>query len=345
MSKETGARKLLIVGDSGAEHVGSHLLHAARELRLNVAFADSREASGSALAGKISWRLMGRRPGALGSFSRKVVGLCQEFRPEIVLTTGFSPVSAEALEQIGRIGVYRVNFLTDDPWNPRQHSPWFLRAVQNYDEVLSTRRANLDDLRRLGCHGVSYLPFGFAANMHFPEELSAERKRQMESDVVFAGGGDSDRVPYIAALNQAGFRVGLYGGYWDRFPETRQLTQGLKPPGIVREAVAAAKVALCLVRRANRDGVCMRTFEVPAMGGCMIVEKTAEHVELFGPEGQAVLYFESIPEMVEKTRWLIDHDSERERLRAAGYQLIARGHHSYEDRLSSILNLTRTRAA
>jgi hypothetical protein len=345
MSNEAGAGKLLIVGDSGPEHVGSHLLHAARELGLNVAFADSREASGNALAGRISWRFLGRRPAALGSFGRKVVRLCHDFRPETLLTTGFAPVAAESLERLGEIGVYKINFLTDDPWNRRQRAPWFLRAVQQYDEVLSTRQANLEDLKKLGCRGVRYVPFGFASHMHFPERLSAARKREMESDVIFAGGADCDRVPYIAALDKAGFRVGLYGGYWDRFPETRHLTHGLKPPEIVREAVAAAKVALCLVRRANRDGVCMRTFEVPAMGGCMLVEKTAEHVELFGTEGQAVLYFDAIPEMTEKTRWLLEHDTERERLRSAAHELIARGNHTYRDRLNSILNLNRSRAA
>lgn len=338
-------RKLLIVGDSRPEHVGSHLLDAARELQLNVSFADSRDASGHGLAGKISWRLLGRRPGALGSFSSRIVRFCEEFKPEAVLTTGFAPVAEESLARIGELGVHRINFLTDDPWNPRQRAPWFLRAVRMYDEVLSTRRANLEDLRTLGCRGVGYLPFGFASNLHFPQRLTAERRREMESDVVFAGGADSDRVPYIAALSQAGFRVGLYGGYWERYTETRHLTRGLAPPEVVREAVAAARVALCLVRRANRDGVCMRTFEVPAMGGCMLVEKTAEHVELFGAEGQAVLYFDTIPEMTEKTRWLLEHDCERERLRDAGHELIARGNHTYRDRLSSILNLTRDRVA
>jgi spore maturation protein CgeB len=322
------------VGNAGLEHVGAHLRRAAEDLGLPVEFIDVREAyRGPWLAQKINWHCFGRRPTRLVPFSRRVVEQCRRVRPEMMLTTGFAPLDAESLEEIGDLRVYRVNYLTDDPWNPAQRTPWFLRAVRQYDEVFSTRRANLDDLRSLGCKRVGYLQFGFAPHVHFPEALSATRRGELESDVIFAGGGDADRVPYIAALAHAGFRVALYGGYWDRFRETRPLAQGLKEPAFLREAVAAAKVALCLVRRANRDGHCMRTFEVPAIGACMLVEKTPEHQELFGPDGRAVLYFDSIPEMVEKARWLLENELERNRLRETAHRLICDGDHTYRDRL------------
>jgi spore maturation protein CgeB len=336
---------IVIVGDSGTEHVGSHLRHAAEETGLTVHFANTRDAWGGWLTRKASWHLCRRRPGRLHSFSRRVVDLCTENRPRILLSTGFAPITTADLEKIGALGVYRVNYLTDDPWNPAQRAPWFLRAVCAYDEVLSTRRANLNDLRALGCPRVGYLPFGYAPHLHRPERLTPERMRALESDVIFAGGADRDRVPYIAALAAAGLRVALYGGYWEEYPETRRLSQGLRSPAFVREAITAAKLALCLVRRANRDGVCMRTFEVPAVGASMLVERTAEHVELFGSEGQAVLYFDAIPEMVEKARWLVEHEAERQRMKEAAHQLIVGGDHTYRDRLASILEWSGVRAA
>ena len=53
----------------------------------------------------------------------------------------------------------------------------------------------------------------------------------------------------------------------------------------------AAKVNLCLVRRAKRDGHVMRSFEIAAVGGCMLAQDTDEHREIFGPEGEAVRLF------------------------------------------------------
>jgi spore maturation protein CgeB len=331
------ATTMLIVGDARPEHVGTHFLHAARELGLNIHFADVREARGPSIMRRICWRFAGRRPGRLGGFSRRVVGMCARYAPEVVLTTGLAPLTASALSRIGSLGIYRINYLTDDPWNPTQRAPWFLRALKEYDEVLSTRRANLADLGTLGCKRVGYLPFGFAPDLYFPEYLSPERHGELEADIMFAGGADTDRLPYITALAAAGFNVGLYGAYWERFAETRSLTRGFQSPIVVRAAIAAAKVVLCLVRRANRDGTCMRTFEVPAVGACMLVEKTGEHLDLFGPEGQAVLYFDTIPEMLEKTRWLLANKTERDRLREAARRVIAGGKHTYRDRLTAIM--------
>jgi len=338
MTEADKTTALLLVGDAGQEHVGSHLKHAAQELQLPTEFVNTREEShGLQLRQRITWHLFGHRPAHLVAFSRHVIQQCARYRPEVMLTTGFAPLDAESLKEIGRLGVHRINYLTDDPWNPAQRAPWFLRALLQYDEVFSTRRANLDDLQSLGCKRVRYLQFGFAPHIHFPEALAPTREGELEGDVIFAGGGDADRVPYIAALAHAGFRVALYGGYWNRFPETRSLTQGLKDPAFLRQAVAAAKVALCLVRRANRDGHCMRTFEIPAIGACMLVENTAEHQELFGPDGQAVVYFDSIPEMVDKARWLLGNELERNRLREAAHRLVWGGGNTYRDRLLLIL--------
>jgi spore maturation protein CgeB len=329
---------LLIVGNSGEEHLGSHLRHAAAELGIQAEFADAGNASGGAMVRRLNWRFRGHRPGLLGRFSADLVEMCSRIRPETILTTGIAPVAAEALEKIGSLGIRRVNLLTDDPFNPAHRSPWFFRALRHYDEVLSTRKANITELREIGCREIGYLPFGYAPHLHFDPLISDARGQELESDVVFAGGADADRIPSIAALDRAGLTVALYGGYWERYPETRRLGRGIKSPAFVRDAVAAAKIALCLVRRANRDGTCMRTFELAAIGAAMLVEKTDEHLELFGPEGRSVLYFDGIPEMVEKARALLADQPERTRLKKAAHRLIIEGGHAYRDRLAAILN-------
>jgi hypothetical protein len=326
---------LLLAGNAKEEHVGSHFLHAARELGLDVNFADVREAEGGPLVRRFCWHFMKHRPGRLGAFSQSVVRMCAEHAPRVLLTTGFAPITAAALRQLRAMGIRRMNYLTDDPWNPTHSTPWFFAALREYDDVFSTRRANMGQLREAGCKRVSYLPFAFAPHLYHPESSVTAG---LESDILFAGGADADRVPYIAALAKAGFKVGLYGGYWERYEETRGSTRGLQPPSTVRAALAATKIALCLVRRANRDGTCMRTFEVPAVGACMLVEKTDEHLDLFGPEGEAVVYFENIPEMIEKTRWLLAHEGERARLKNAAHRLITGGGHTYRDRLASMMD-------
>ena len=327
-------RRILLVGNSGPEHVGAQLQMAAEGLPLSIRCANTQEAlEGPSWKQRLYWRFRGRRPVRLAEFSQKVVAECRRFQPACLISTGFAPLEASSLRAIGEQGITRINFLTDDPWNRAQWSPWFMEALPLYDWVFSPRKANLEDLRRLGGPRVCYLPFGFAPHLYFKEE----RDESAEADVLFAGGADRDRVPYIDALQKAGIEVALYGGYWERFQETARLARGVIPPSRLRRAILSAKIVLCLVRRANRDGHCMRTFEVPAVGGCMLTEDTAEHREIFGPEGDAVVYFRDTAEMVSKARWLLEHPQERSKLASAAHRLILQGKHSYQDRLTTIL--------
>jgi spore maturation protein CgeB len=162
------------------------------------------------------------------------------------------------------------------------------------------------------------------------------------ADIVFAGGADKDRLPLVTALIREQFDVALYGGYWDRYLVTRRFALGHADPATLRKAVAGAKVSLCLVRRANRDGSAMRTFEFAAMGGCMLAEYTEEHREILGEDGEAVVYFRSSEEMIARLRWLLSHHSERSRLAGAVRTRITNGRNTYKDRLETMLATTAT---
>ncbi len=325
---------LVLVGHSGEVHVGAHFVSAARELGFPHVLCDVAGAfAGSAWSAKLNWRLRGHRPTRLREFGRQVIQVCREVRPAWLLSTGIAPLDAPTLRDLGAIGVKRLNFSTDDPWNRAHRAPWFLEALPLYDHIFTPRRATMDDLRGHGCGDVSYLPFAYNPDLHFREEPADERA----DDIVFAGGADRDRVPYMSALIQAGFNVALYGGYWRRHPATASHARGHADAGMLRQAIASARVALCLVRRANRDGHAMRTFEVAAMGACMLVEDTEEHREIFGPDGRAVVYFQTQAHMIERLRRLLDEEEERLRLREASHTLITSGENTYRDRLEAII--------
>ncbi len=106
----------------------------------------------------------------------------------------------------------------------------------------------------------------------------------------------------------------------------------------LRSVVPASKINLGLVRQANRDGHVMRSFEVPAMGGLLLAEDTEEHRDLFGIEGETVLYFSDYEEAVAQAKWLLARPDERRRLATAVHEQITNGNHTYADRLQTILD-------
>lgn len=324
---------------TGPGHLGLHFLRAGEKLGVNFSVLENTQAyEGNSLVRRLNWWFLGRRPSRLKAFSQKVEALCLEKKPSLLLTTGIAPLEAEALVRVGRAGIPRFNFLTDDPWNPAHRSGWFFKALPHYDLVYSGRRANMEDLRKAGCKRVEYLPFGYAPEIHFPEAPSESEKEKYACDVSFVGGADQDRVPYLAALIGAGLKVKVYGGYWDRYRETRGSWAGFVLDSELRKSVSGSKTCLCLVRRANRDGHVMRTFELAAMGACILAEDTEEHREIYGGPGEGTVeYFTDIPDLVEKARALSKDPAKREAMRKKAHERITQGANSYQDRLQSIL--------
>jgi spore maturation protein CgeB len=331
--------RLLIIGFSQAGHMGAYLASAARQLDLDYQIMDATRAEASSRIGKsFYWRLRGKRPGRLRQFGAQVLDACAEMRHDLVLTTGRAPLERSHIEGLRALGATIINYSTDDPWNPSLRAPWFVAALPSYDAIFTPRRANLDDFRRCGVRAVHYLPFAYDPQVHRPwaDKCSAGAL----SDVLFVGGCDADRLPLIDALIDAGLNLALFGGYWNRHIKTRAYWRGLVDQDTIRSASATARICLCLVRRANRDGNVMRSFEAAAIGGCILAEDTADHRELFGPEDHAARYFRTPTELVQQANSLVADAEARHRLSFKLRERMVAGGNTYADRLAVMLRLS-----
>jgi hypothetical protein len=329
-------RSLAIVGGFDGTHIGGSLWRAARHLGIDTAKFDVNQARrGNRLVRAALWRLSDGRPTGMPRFSESVVSNCRRAQPQALIATGAAPLTGAALRALKAMGIVCVNYSTDDPWNRVLRASWYVRVLPEYDVIFTTRRANIGSFAEIGCGQVHYLPFGY------DEWLVCRRVRPLDGpapDVLFVGGADRDRAAFAAEFMRTGLRVALVGGYWERFPAMRPYALGLQPPEVLSALTAEAKVNLCLVRRANRDGHVMRSFEIAALGGCMLAEDTAEHREIFGPDGEAVVYFGTAQEAAERARSLLANPAERARLSAVVRARISSGAHTYRDRLISILD-------
>jgi hypothetical protein len=232
-----------------------------------------------------------------------------------------------------------VNFATDDPFNKASGSTDLINCIPGYDVYLSTKRQIMPDLVRAGARRPIFLPFAYKPEVHFRDKpTSPVEARRFSSDIVFAGGADRDRIPYFEALARVPMLdLHLYGGYWKKNRGFRKFVRGTVYGRDYRLALCGAKICLGLVRRANRDGHAMRSFEIPACGAFFLAEKTDEHQEMFIEDKEAA-FFSSIEELLDKVRFYLKHDALRDSIREAGYRRITAGRNTYTDRLNTLIS-------
>jgi spore maturation protein CgeB len=327
--------KLLIIGNEGGTNIGASLLRGARHVGIETALLSSEKAwRGNRVVRSVSWHLLRHKPPHLAAFSREIVDTAVKGRFDAVLFTGIAPCDRAHVEELRTHGIPTADYLTDDPFNRAHRAPWFLRAVAKFDFVFSPRRAPIRELQELGCRSVTYLPFAYDPFLFGP----LRQDQVKTTDVVFVGGADADRAELLRPLLASGLRVALYGDYWGRYRETRAAGRGHASPDEIRRAVGETEVALCIPRRANRDGHTMWTFESSVLGACLLVERTQEHLDLFGEDGRAVLYFQDGPELLRRARWLLAQPAECRRLSMISQRLIIDGAHTYADRVKTMVD-------
>lgn len=334
-------KRLLIVGNPDPVHIGKHLLDAAKALSIPTALIDTRQSfSSSRLLNRVFWHLLDHRPPRQIPFNRQVVSEAGNFRPTHVLTTGLTPLTARTVQHLVSTGVRCLNYSTDDPWNSVHHCGWHQRALSQFSAVFTPRSANRSDFLKAGCKNVGILPFGYSPSSHFIADQSpeADTGTSGSGEVLFAGGADKDRLEYVQALIGAGIKPILYGNSWQRHTWARPFHHGFLSLEQQRHLISRIPLCLVLVRRANRDGHSMRTFEIPAMGGCLVTERTDDHQTLFGKNGDSTRYFDTPAELVSVCRQMMASPKERMRMAQRSHELVIHGGNSYHDRLTTMLS-------
>ena len=325
--------RVVFIAYDAEGHVGQHLIEAATKLRIPYRIMSPAVAFDSAwLVSRINWHMRGHRPANLKEFGARAVDLCDGFNATHLIATGIAPLPRSAVQTIRASGVRCVNWLTDDPWSRVHKAPWFIETLAEYDVVYTPRSAVLEDLRAAGAHKIEIMPFAYCSACHFAAQTFHARQT-----VSFVGGADKDRLRYVQALIKAGISIELYGGYWNKQREVGHYAGGFVDTPGYRAIVAGTAVSLCLVREANRDGHVMRSYELPAMRGCILAQDTLDHRELYGADGETVRYFASRHDIVDVARQLLGDAAERKRLALAASGRVVRPENNYHARLEKLL--------
>ena len=337
--------RVLIVGNTSTDyHIGSAFLRSAKELDLVVETCDTNwenyAPSMSSIFGRVFFKVSGKRPIESWKFNRNLTEEIHKFRPQIIIVTGIFPLSNSFFEVAGQVNAKTVNYLTDYPWNPHHYSPRFLKNLKDYDLICSTKSAILSELISYGVKKAEFVSFAYDPFVHhLPQECAAAKTGEFDADVAFIGFADRERLPHLNALTAIhDLNLKIYGQRW----EDIAVDKWKKFPAVfgneMRMAISSAKIVLGIVRKRNLDQSTMRTFEIPACGGCGIYEDTQEHRKILAgyPEYG---FFSSPEDLADKCQWLLEHPIEREEMRKLGIQIIVNDSNTYTSRLKTILEM------
>jgi hypothetical protein len=241
------------------------------------------------------------------------------------------------IQELKTSGARVVFWSNDDMWGWHNRTLWFSRAAKHYDLVVTQKSYNCDpdELPSLGAN-VFFQDKAYDPALHYPVDATVPSLRH---DVVFVGTHEKERRESLLYLADNGVEVDVYG--WAR-PMPDDLHPNLTFHGRhlygedYRAVYSGSKICLNFLRRISRDRQTSRSIEIPACRGFMLAERTDEHQRLF-VEGQEAEFFSSQTEMLEKTRYYLDHPEERERIARAGYRRCIEGGYSFDERMGEIV--------
>ncbi len=295
-----------------------------RELGVEVSAWDWTEALSVGLVGRLERRLL-IGPG-IARVKKELLRRADESEADVVLLYAIAAIDPSMVQALTRRH-WVAGYHNDDPFGAHGDQPGlraWKRALPHFHSHHVFRRKNVADYRDCGAERVKELRHFFLPWMHHCAGLTQSEIGRFGSEIVFVGHAEADaRIGYLAALLADGLPVRVHGGskLWRRhlpFSFRRALAPIRPVYGQdYAKTIAGAKICLAFFSRANRDDYTTRVFEIPAMGGFLMCERTALMQELYREDAEAVM-FSSEDELVRKCRWYLEHDSERRQVAAAG---------------------------
>jgi len=266
-------------------------------------------------------------------------------------------VDAAVIREIGCMGITTINWYCNASYQ--------FHLVQDiapaYHYCLVPEKFRLGDYRGVGANPI-YCQEAANPSVYKPYDLP------IEYEATFVGQRYGDRPYYISKLIAAGIDALVWGPHWhDPVPEVplwRKVVRRLKqvgggtpdwvsarvpgercgPPLSDDEYVkmySRSKISLGFsnVAYIPRHGepikqVRLRDFEATMSGAFYMVQHFDELTDFFEPDREIVC-FSDAAELVDKARFYLAHDAERERIRMAGMER-ARSEHTWHKRFEMV---------
>lgn len=248
------------------------------------------------------------------------------YRPDVFWVDQGVCVGGDALRRVKeKTGAILVHYTPDSLKAMGFNNACFSRAVKEYDLCITTKPDESEHYRKLGARRVIISCLGYDPHIHRPLCLCPAEREKYECDVSFIGQRMSARAKSLSLLiDKVPCKLNLYGRQWEKGDTGAKLApyqKGWLSGDEYSKAINGAKICLAFLNREVSDNYTSRSIEIPACGAFMLAERTEAHSALF-KEGEEAAFFGDDEEMIDRVRYYITHDVERQRIARAGHERV-----------------------
>ena len=261
----------------------------------------------------------------VAQLNREVLRLAGEHKPDVLWADKVLALRPATLRELRRLGVVCVDYLSDNPFGPRNDPGWrlFSKCIPDFDLHVVPRDCSVHALMAAGARDAMKIQFAYEPTVHFPPPMGwsdSDRGRE----VSFIGTPYDERAGFLTKLwKEHGVALSLNGAaqHWRTAlsdEAQRTLYDGRELyGGEYREAIWRSKINLSFVTHSNEDEFAHKSFEIAGCGGFLLAERSAGHTARFVEDEEAV-FFAGPVECAAKIRRYLPDAAARERVAAAG---------------------------
>jgi glycosyltransferase involved in cell wall biosynthesis len=260
-----------------------------------------------------------------------------DVKPDAVIVDNQNPYHPDYLR---KISTYKVLRTTDGPLSAYDRDFAYLHA---FDQILymgpaySADMGMREKLTYVGATNMDFWPLGtFAANHDASKSEKEILGHARDVDVVFVGALHLDKMPMMAAVKKAfGKRLRMYGLTSlkrNLYFNAKYGFPGWLRPLHIREYVPLyqrSKIGINIHLRGDYTLGSYRLFDLPA-NGVMQISDGGEYLEEFFRVGDEIVRYRGADELIDKVRWYLAHDEERQRIARNGYRRAMRDYRIHD---------------
>ena len=250
-----------------------------------------------------------------------------EFNPTIIFHTSFDDnwdINPGTLLWTQKKGIKNILYNQDASW---RFNDFILPRKDRYTYFITTHNMTVPWFHE---NNMKVIKSQWGGSSLYTKQA----EKQYQYDVSFVGQRHGIRPQMINALNQAGIKVHLFGQYWKGHPDDH----GFVPFDEMIDVFNNSKINLNFSNPfhiGTTPQIKGRHFEIPQCGGFHITTP-ADDLESYFVSNREVIIVDNMLDMVNKIRYYLENDSEREAIATAGYNRMLE-EHTWKKRFINIL--------